>query len=185
MATAEDFFNKLDENQKAEPVTTANGMTVLMTRFLECQTEAKTAIGGGYAFTKAFKLDELRGAVEKLEVSADKAIYEAKILGVSYNLIRERKEIIPFKKTEGTVETSVISEGISKRKIDLPIKKEKFLANDMFFTIRKIDLDEAMKDFSAFDNIAHQGKLFIIESVDPGKKIRKWDDDLYIVNPLQ
>jgi hypothetical protein len=183
VSTAQDFFNRLENKRMADHVQTVNGMTVLLTKDLEESIAAQTTVGLGSVFTKNWKLDELKTTIEKLEVTANQKIYESKVLGVSFNLIRERKEVVPFKKSEGAVETSVMSEGISKRKIDLPVRIEKFLSNDLHFAIRPIPMGEAIRDFSAFEDVAYSSKLFIVEAVKPGKEIKRWDDDLYIVVP--
>lgn len=182
--TLESFVDKLHENSNADFVTTNTGETILLVKRVEesIQEQVKEP-GDGPIFAKSWKLEELKPSLEKLSPREGKKVYEGKMHNAGYDLVLERKEVVPFKKLVGYSEEKKLIESETRRIANIPQHIEKFKTDTVTYFIRPVGLDEAIRDFTEFEDDANKHKLFILEDVKIGPHRDRWSDDLYIVIP--
>lgn len=181
--TLESFVDMLHENSNADSVVTDGGKTILLVKRVEESIKAQVKEpGDGSIFAKAWKLDELKYSLSKLNPSKD-GIYEGKLSGAGFDLIAERKEIAPLRKLVGFSEDKKLEEATTKKVANIPQHIEKFKTDTVTYTLRSVSLDEAIKDFTEYEKDAEAGNLFILENVEIGPHLDRWSDDLYIVVP--
>lgn len=181
--TLESFVDMLHENSNADSVVTENGNTIILVKRVEESISSQVKEpGDGSIFAKAWKLEELKSSLSKLEPK-ETGLYEGKLSGAGFDLIAERKEIAPLKKLVGYSEGKKLDEATTKKVANVPQHIEKFKTNTITYTLRSVSIDEAIKDFTEFEDDARASKLFILENVEIGPHLDKWSDDLYIVVP--
>lgn len=181
--TLESFVDMLHENSNADSVVTEEGKTILLIkRVEESIKEQIKEPGDGSIFAKAWKLDELKSSLSKLEIDGG-GLYEGKLNGAGFELVVERKEIAPFRKLVGFSEDKKLDKTTTKKIVTVPQHIEKFKTDVVTYKLRPVSVDEAIKDFTEFEDDAKANRLFILEDVEIGHHIDKWNDDLYIVIP--
>ncbi len=181
--TLESFVDMLHENSNASSVITESGKTILLVKRIEESIRAQVKEpGDGSIFAKAWKLDELRSSLAKLTPSK-KGVYEGELSGAGFDLIMERKEIVPFKKLVGYTEDKKLIESDTVKIANIPQHIEKFKTDTVTYTLRPVSIDEAEKDFTEYEDDARADKLFILEDVRIGPEFHGWNSDLYIVIP--
>ena len=181
--TLEAFVNTLQENSNADSLVTLDGNTILLVKRVEESIKSQVKEpGSGSIFSKAWKLDELKHSLSKIKIK-NSGLYEGKLPGAGFNLIIERKDVVPFKKLVGFTEDKILDEDVTKRVASIPKHIDKFKTDVVTYSFRSISLDEAIKDFTEFEKEALNKTLFILEDVEIGQHINKWDNDFYIVIP--
>lgn len=181
--TLESFVNQLQENSDADSVKTASGKTILLVKRVEESIKAQVKEpGDGSIFAKAWKLEELKQSLKRLS-PVSSGLYEGKLSGAGYDLIMERKDIVPLRKLVGYSEDKQLVESETRRVATIPQEIDKFKTDVVTYKIRKVELDEAIKDFTEYEKEAEEHNLFILEDVTIGPHLSKWSDDLYVVVP--
>ncbi len=182
--TLESFVDMLEENTNADYVVTESGKTILLVkRVEESIKEQVREPGEGSIFTKAWKLEELKSSLEKITPEGNKELYEGELSGAGFDLIKERKEVVPYMKLVGVNESKILVEAQTRRVINLPLPMDKFKTNTVTYSLRSVSIDEAIKNFTEFEDTARADKLFILEDVTIGPYLNKWNDDLFIIVP--
>lgn len=182
--TLESFVDMLHENSNADSVATNDGKTILLVKRVEESIKAQVKEPGeGSTFAKAWKLDELKSSLQKLDLSIDKKIYEGELSGAGFDLIAERKEIVPLKKLVGYSEDKKLVESETVKVAHVPQHIEKFKTNKVTYNVRPVSIEEAERDFTEFEDDARSEKLFILEDVKIGPEFKGWNSDLYIIVP--
>lgn len=179
--TLESFVDMLHENSNADSIVTNSGKTIILVKRVEESIKAEQP-GSGSIFAKAWKLEELKSSLAKLD-PGKAGLYEGQLSGAGFNLIAERKQIAPLKKLVGFTESKKLDEAITKRVANVPKNIEKYKTDTVTYKIRPVSVDESIKDFTEFEDDARANNLFILESVEIGKHLDRWNDDLYIVVP--
>lgn len=181
--TLESFVDMLEENSNADSVKTEQGKTILLVKRVEesIQSQVKEP-GEGSIFAKAWKIEELKSSLQKLNPIEGKEIYEGQLNGAGYDLIAERKDVVPFKKLVGYSEEKKLVESESIKVAHIPQHIDKFKTDTVTYKIRKVEVEEAVTDFSQYENDAREGKLYILEDVKIGPHIEKLADR-YIIIP--
>jgi hypothetical protein len=183
MSNLESFVDMLHENSNADFVKTESGETILLVKRVEEEISNHVEnIGEGNVFSKAWTLEELKPSLEKLTPTKS-GVYEGKMHNVGFQLIAERKDVVPMKKLVGYSEDKRLVESKTIKVASIPQHIESFKTDDVSYTLRSVDLDEAEKDFTQFEDDAREGKLFILEDVAAGKPFQGWKDDMYILFP--
>jgi len=180
--TLESFVNMLEENSNADFVKTEQGKIILLLKHIEESIQVKEP-GEGSIFAKAWKIEELKPSLQKINPVEGKYIYEGYLNGAGYNLITERKNIVPFKKLVGYSEEKKLIESTSVKIAHIPQHIDKFKTNIITYKIRQIEINEAITDFTEYEKDAREGKLFILEDVKIGPYIEKFAENHYIVIP--
>lgn len=188
--TLDSFIDMLHENSDAEPVRTESGKTILLVKRLveAIEQRVKSLVkepGEGSIFAKEWKVSDMVESLQKIDPNGTKKLYEGKLHNAGYNLIVERKDIVPFKKLYGFQEEKKLVESESRRVAKIVQHLEKFKTDVVTYKIRKIDVKEAQDFFPQFEDEARGEKLFVFEDIEIGPHLDKWNDDLYIVIPRQ
>jgi len=182
--TLESFVDMLEENSNADVVKTEQGKTILLVKHVEESIKAQVKEPGeGSIFAKAWKLEELKSSLQKINPIEGKEIYEGQLNGAGYNLIAERKDVVPFKKLVGYSEEKKLVESASVKIAHIPQYIDKFKTDTITYKIRKVEVEEAITDFSQYENDAREGKLYILEDVKIGPYLEKLAENHYIVIP--
>jgi len=188
--TLDSFIDMLHENSDAQPIKTNSGKTILVVKRIAEAIEQKVkslvkAPGEGSIFAKEWKVNEMTESLQKISPVVGKKLYEGNLHNAGYNLIMERKDIVPLKKMFGFSEEKRLVESESRRVATIVPHLEKFKTDTVTYTVRKIELKECQDFFPQFEDGARAETLFILEDIDIGPHIDKWNDDLYIVIPRQ
>lgn len=179
--TLDAFMNVLEETSNADFIKTETGKIIVLTKHVNKLIEDKLETGKGSIFAKAWKIKDLKESLTKIDPYKDD-IYEGKLDNCGYDLIAERKTIVPFRKLVSYKENNVIIEEKEVKTITVPKSIDKFKTNIISYKIRQINEKEAIRDYGQFEQEAKDDKLFIVEDVIPGKYVENLTNH-YIVIP--
>jgi hypothetical protein len=183
--TLDEFVSGLHEKSTADFVKTETGKTILILKNIEKIVESQMEQGKGNIFAKNWKIRDLKDSLTILNPIEGKEIYEGVLKDAGFQLVLERVDVVPYRKLIGfEAKGKVMIEDKQVEYVGIPKTLDKFKTDFVHFKIRQVEIKEAAISFEQFEDDARAGKLFILESVYPGK----YQENLinkYLVTPTK
>lgn len=195
MENLDSFMDKLYENSTIDYVECSNGATVLIPKEIERVVENKNGKPEtGFLFERNLKVEDFKEVVSKLNPTSSEKIYEASFKNVGYDFIKERKEIVKYKKLIEYKEDKVDVEGTEINRAILPNQMEDFSTDILSLNLRKLNTEQAKDNYPDFVDEAREGNLFILEDAHPGRTwingreippFSQWKSEYFVVSPQE
>jgi hypothetical protein len=183
--TLDEFVSGLNEKSNADFIKTETGKTILILKNIEKIVESQMEQGKGNIFAKNWKIRDLKDSLATLNPVEGKEIYEGVLKDAGFQLILERTEVVPYRKLLNfSNKGKVMVENHQMEYVGIPKTLDKFKTDIVNFKIRQVEIKEAAVSYEQFEDEARSGKLFILESIHPGKRENNWVNK-YLVTPTK